>query len=210
MPGASPHSQCVLLTSLLMQAARWVATSCPALATTHRSGRGDVAKAASPHRGTVRPNAPAGNQGRVGGRHASSAQASQPVPLLQLVVRGDPAGGDDVRALPALLTERGGPAVRARHRHLTRDGQAVVEQVRAHVCGRHTPPAGVPDAGLSALAVAPGRDVREVLSKELHKARWRRVPAPFACSSAGRRHCSREQTEQVRSTDSSTGMHGRL
>lgn len=33
--------------------------------------------------GFVKPNAPAGNQGRVGG-HASSTQAGKPVPLLQL------------------------------------------------------------------------------------------------------------------------------
>jgi hypothetical protein len=39
-------------------------------------------------------------------------QASQSVPLLLLVARGDSAGGPDVRSLPAQPAERGRPAVR--------------------------------------------------------------------------------------------------
>lgn len=64
--------------------------------------------------GPVRANAPAGNDLRAGRGDASSSQASQPVPLRQLVARGDPPGGDDVRPFPLslrnaedLLTERG-------------------------------------------------------------------------------------------------------
>ena len=100
-------------------------------------------------------------QGRVERSHALSTQASQPVPLIQLVTWGDPAGDADVRALPALLAERGEPAVRAWDRHLPRDGAAMMEQARTDVCRRGTPPAGEPDAGVPPLAVAPGRDVRE-------------------------------------------------
>jgi hypothetical protein len=37
--------------------------------------------------GTVRPNAPADKELRAGRGHASSSQASQPVPLLQFVAR---------------------------------------------------------------------------------------------------------------------------
>ena len=37
---------------------------------------------------------------------------------LQLVARGDPAGGVDVRALSAVAAERRGSAVRTRDRHL--------------------------------------------------------------------------------------------
>ncbi len=35
-----------------------------------------------------------------------SSPAAQSVPLLQLVAGGDPAGGNDVRALPAVAEER--------------------------------------------------------------------------------------------------------
>ena len=43
---------------------------------------------------------------------------AQSLPLFQQLTRGDPPRGDDVRPLSAIAAERGGPAVRARHRHL--------------------------------------------------------------------------------------------
>lgn len=45
------------------------------------------------------------------------------VPLVRLLARGDPVGGDAVRPLPAVTAQRAGPSLRARHRHLPRDGQ---------------------------------------------------------------------------------------
>jgi hypothetical protein len=51
--------------------------------------------------------------------HASPAPTSQSVSLLQLLARGDPAGGAHVRSVPAVAAERRGSAVRARHRHLS-------------------------------------------------------------------------------------------
>ena len=64
--------------------------------------------------GSVKPTAPSGNRGGVGALDAPPAQASIAVSLLQLVARGDPAGGADVCALPLslrnvedLLFERG-------------------------------------------------------------------------------------------------------
>ena len=61
------------------------------------------------------------------------SQTSLPFPLFQLIARGDPAGGDDVREIPPFAAQRRGPAVRARHRHLPRDSADVVEQVWADV-----------------------------------------------------------------------------
>ena len=52
--------------------------------------------------GSVRANAPIVRSSRVASADASPTQARQPVPLLQLVARGDPPGGDDVRPLPAV------------------------------------------------------------------------------------------------------------
>ena len=62
--------------------------------------------------GSVRANAQAGKDLTAQTLDASSEQARQPVPLLQLLTRGDPPGGDDVRALSALPAQRGRPAVR--------------------------------------------------------------------------------------------------
>ena len=50
---------------------------------------------------------------------------------------------------PLSLAERRGPAVRARHRHLPRNGAPVVEQVRPDVRWRHPPAADQPDARVS-------------------------------------------------------------
>ena len=51
---------------------------------------------------------------RVGADHAPSPRSRIAVPLFQLLAAGDPAGGADLREVPAVLEERGGPAVRAR------------------------------------------------------------------------------------------------
>ena len=70
--------------------------------------------------GSVRASAPFGKETRVGGSHASSSQARFAFPLLQLLARGDPPGGADVREVPFELEERLGPAPRAWHRHRPR------------------------------------------------------------------------------------------
>jgi len=66
----------------------------------------------------------------------------------------NPAGGDAVRPISAVIAECRRSALRARHRSLPRDGPAVVEQVRADVRGRYSPPAGEPHAGLLPMAMA--------------------------------------------------------
>lgn len=61
----------------------------------------------NPASGTVRPNAPlAFRAGEGRGHHAPTPQASQPVPLFQLVTGGDPPGSDDVRPVSVELAER--------------------------------------------------------------------------------------------------------
>ena len=42
----------------------------------------------------------------VGQGDAQTPQVSQPVPLFQLIARGDPPGGDDVCVFPAVAAER--------------------------------------------------------------------------------------------------------
>ena len=83
-----------------------------------------------------------------------SSSSSQPFSALQFITRGDPAGGDDVCAVPVVVAERRGPSLRARHRCLPRDRADVVEQVRTAVRWRHTPTAGQSDARLPPLALA--------------------------------------------------------
>jgi hypothetical protein len=92
--------------------------------------------------GSVRTNAPIVRRGGVGRLHAPPKQARQPVSLLQLVTRGDPPRGNDVRAVSAVAAQRRRSAVRARYRHLPRDGADAVEQVRPDDRRRHTPAAG--------------------------------------------------------------------
>ena len=53
--------------------------------------------------------------------------------MVRQLARGDPPGGADVRALPAVAAQRRGPAARARHRHLPRDGAQLVDPFRADV-----------------------------------------------------------------------------
>jgi len=61
---------------------------------------------------------------------ASVALSNLPSTLLvELVAGGDPVGGGEVRAIYPVVAERGKPAVRARDRHLPRDGAALLEQV---------------------------------------------------------------------------------
>ena len=82
------------------------------------------------------------------------SQAAQPVQVFQLVTRGDPPGGDDVRAVPAVTEERRGSAVQARNRPVPRNRADVVEPVRSDVRRRHQETEGEPDEGLSPLALA--------------------------------------------------------
>ena len=79
---------------------------------------------------------------RLGAGHATPEEASQSVPLFQLVTGDHPPGGDDVRAVPTEPAERRGPAGRARDRHLPRDREALVEQVRPAVRCRCSQTAG--------------------------------------------------------------------
>jgi len=92
-------------------------------------------------------------------RHAPPQKTSQPVPLFQLIAGGHPPGCDDVCAVPAQPSERRGSAIRAWDRHLPRDGEVLVEPVRADVCGRYPTPAGASDARDPSLALAPRRGV---------------------------------------------------
>ncbi len=87
----------------------------------------------------------------VGQGHAASSKNSQPVSIFLLLARGNPAGGDTLRAVRAEPSERREPVVRSRDRYLSR---TVVEQVRTAVRGRHPAPAGQPDAWLPAVALA--------------------------------------------------------
>ena len=48
-----------------------------------------------------------------------TSEAAQPVPLFQLLARGDPARGDDVRAVSAVAAERRRPTVRTWDRHMS-------------------------------------------------------------------------------------------
>lgn len=87
-------------------------------------------------------------------------KAAQPVSPLQLLTGDNPAGRSDVRAVSAVAAKRRGPSFRARDRHLSRDGAALVEPLRPPVrCGRSAS-AGQQNARIPALAVASRRDVR--------------------------------------------------
>ncbi|MEG3181289.1 DDE-type integrase/transposase/recombinase [Sphingomonas sp. LT1P40] len=109
-----------------------------------------LARALSDQRGTSRETLLT-----VGDEPEVTSEAALPVPLFQLVAGGDPPCGDDVREVSAVAAERRGPAVRARHRHLSRDSTDVVEQVRTDVRWRHPSAACVPHARLPTLAMAP-------------------------------------------------------
>ena len=90
-----------------------------------------------------------------------SPQTHQSVPLLQLLARRDPSRRDDVCAASTVAAERRGTSVRARYRPVPQDGEDLMEPVRADVRRRHPPPAGEPDEGLQAVALASRRVVRE-------------------------------------------------
>jgi hypothetical protein len=66
--------------------------------------------------GSVRRNAPIVRRGGVGRLHAPPPQARQPVSLLQLVTRGDPPRGHDVRAVSAVAAQRGSVRLRCTDR----------------------------------------------------------------------------------------------
>jgi hypothetical protein len=59
-----------------------------------------------PFSGSVGANAPIDRNCRLAGENTSLTQAFQPIPLLQLVTRGDPPGCDDVRQISTVI-ERG-------------------------------------------------------------------------------------------------------
>jgi hypothetical protein len=113
-------------------------------------------------KGFVRP------RGRRGGRMIPAVDepkiegaSTEPVPPFQLVAKGDPPRGHNVRPISVIAAQRRGPAFRARHRRLLRDGAHVVEQVRPDVRRRYPPVASERDAGLPPLAPAPRREIRE-------------------------------------------------
>ncbi|CAM3288155.1 hypothetical protein SPAN111604_14810 [Sphingomonas antarctica] len=68
--------------------------------------------------GSVRANALNVKRGALAPPNAPPTPTSIAIPLLQLVARDHPPGGDDVRPLPAVAAERRGPAGRAWDRHL--------------------------------------------------------------------------------------------
>jgi len=78
---------------------------------------------------SVKTSPPAGKLTRVGRLNASSMQANQSISIFQCIAGGDPVGGTDVCGPTAQLAEYGRPADRAWHRHLPRNGEAVVEQI---------------------------------------------------------------------------------
>ena len=53
--------------------------------------------------------------------------------MFQLVARDHPPHGDDVHPISIIAVLGRGPAVRARHRHLPRDGALLVEPLRPYV-----------------------------------------------------------------------------
>ena len=52
-----------------------------------------------------------------------------PLSVLQDEPRDHPSGRDDVRSVSAFASERGGSFARARHRHQSRDGSILMEQI---------------------------------------------------------------------------------
>ena len=51
---------------------------------------------------------------------------AQSLPLFQQLARGDPPHGDDVRPVSAVAAAGRGSALRARHRHLPRNGSVLL------------------------------------------------------------------------------------
>ena len=94
-------------------------------------------------------------------RHALLPKTSPSVPLIQLLIQRHPPSCDDVCAVPAQPAERRGLAVRARHRHLPRDGEVLVEQGRPNVRHGSSAPARRVHMRNPSLALAPRQGVRE-------------------------------------------------
>ena len=94
--------------------------------------------------GIVRANYASGN------RPALRGPDAEPVPLLQLITRGDPPCGDDVREIPSLAAQRRGCPRRARDRHPPSDRAVLVEPLWVR-CS----PARCAGSGFSACAPTP-------------------------------------------------------
>lgn len=106
-------------------------------------------------RGPFKPNAPVIKRPIRGRRGPCLNPANPPARSgLQLIAQGDPSRGDDVCPFPTEPAERRGPAVRTRHRYLSRGGSTVVEPLRTDVCSRHSSLAGEPDERFPLLASA--------------------------------------------------------
>jgi len=69
-------------------------------------------------RGSARANAPAGKELRAGRSTAAIQEARHSVPLFQLFAWDHPPRGDGVCPFSPEPAQRGGPAGRARDRHL--------------------------------------------------------------------------------------------
>ena len=82
------------------------------------------------------------------GAHESKIESKprQPMSVFQLVPRGDPLGGYDVRAVSAILAERRRSAVCTWYRLLPRDRTLLVEPVRSDVCRAGPPSASFAQA----------------------------------------------------------------
>lgn len=61
--------------------------------------------------GTIRPSCPSPIELPVSADAPIQTEARQPVPLFQLIPRGDTPRGDDVRAVSPAAEQRRGPAV---------------------------------------------------------------------------------------------------
>ena len=68
--------------------------------------------------------------------HAPSPKTRQPVSLFQLVIQGHPASRDDVRAVPAVASQRRIPVIRAGDQHIPQDGEILNQGGEAIVCLR--------------------------------------------------------------------------
>ena len=88
-------------------------------------------------------------------------ETRQSLSLFQLITRGDPACGVDVRPVSTIAAKRGRSAVWARRRSLSRVGSNVVESVRPDVRGQHPQTPGFPYEGLQPLTLASRRNVRD-------------------------------------------------
>ena len=87
-------------------------------------------------------------------------QIRQSVSMVRMSGRGDRDGRDDVRPVAAVAAPGRGSSGWARHRHLPRDGSALVEPVWSDVRRRDPPQLWSGDALLHAVALACRRGLR--------------------------------------------------